>query len=448
MINDLTRKSRAKADKITSKITFIFLINTSNFMENILITHFKNVDIICMEIISYNYNTYSTAPEKKTFKFTKFRNSPELTYDDILFDSYSKKEREPVTLKGIFDNIKAMLAYAKHMFIASARYWWLIPAVAVISSVPFFLSKILNLMESKAPVVSFENTDSQLLDYLDSLMSDFALESQSVDENGTLISESGAALFNSKSFKDTVSFQTYVVKNGDTISGIAKKFGLSNISTLIAANNISNVRNIVVGQKLTIPSIDGMYYKVAAGDNIASLASKYGARVEDILDVNDLTSDKLLVGQNIYIPGARMDASSLKKAMGDVAKWICPITAKYVISSYFGPRKDPISGISSNHKGIDLACPKGTSVKAAMKGTVAAAGWSNLYGNYVILNHEDGYQTLYGHMSKISVKRGQVINQGSQVGLVGSTGYSTGNHLHFTVYKNGTPVDPLKLIKK
>ena len=94
-----------------------------------------------------------------------------------------------------------------------------------------------------------------------------------------------------------------------------------------------------------------------------------------------------------------------------------------------------------------MACPTGTPIYAAMSGKVVVAGWSNVFGNYVIINHENGYQTLYGHLSKRIAQQGQRVSQGTRIGLAGSTGYSTGPHLHFTVYKNGKLVDPLTLLK-
>ena len=95
-----------------------------------------------------------------------------------------------------------------------------------------------------------------------------------------------------------------------------------------------------------------------------------------------------------------------------------------------------------------MACATGTPIRASMSGKVAYVGWSNIFGNYVIINHANGYQTLYGHMSKTLAKKGQVVDQSTKIGLVGSTGYSTGPHLHFTVYKNGNLVDPMSLIKR
>ncbi len=123
-------------------------------------------------------------------------------------------------------------------------------------------------------------------------------------------------------------------------------------------------------------------------------------------------------------------------------------SAKFYLTSQFGPRIDPISHVASNHNGIDMACPTGTPVYATRKGVVDVAGWHKQYGNYVVIRHADGYKSLYAHMSKLLTEKGEKVDQGDKVGLVGTTGYSTGPHLHFTVYKNNNLVDPLTLAFK
>ena len=153
----------------------------------------------------------------------------------------------------------------------------------------------------------------------------------------------------------------------------------------------------------------------------------------------------IVVGDKLFIPGAKLDSVTLQKAMGEV--FVYPITTSWRLSSRFGKRADPFTGVASNHTGIDMACPTGTPIRAAKSGKVAYTGYSSVFGNYVIITHADGYQTLYGHMSKILCKKGQSVTQSTKIGLVGSTGYSTGPHLHFTVYKNGKLVDPLTLLK-
>ena len=140
-----------------------------------------------------------------------------------------------------------------------------------------------------------------------------------------------------------------------------------------------------------------------------------------------------------------MDAAALKNAMGELFR--IPISAKFRWTSPFGYRIDPISGVRSFHTGTDMACPTGTPILAAMSGKVVKTGQTRVYGNYVIIDHGNGYQTLYAHMSKIIASKGQWVSQGTRIGLVGSTGYSTGPHLHFTVYKNGKLVDPMTVLK-
>ena len=116
------------------------------------------------------------------------------------------------------------------------------------------------------------------------------------------------------------------------------------------------------------------------------------------------------------------------------------------ISSYFAGRIDPITGKKSNHGGLDLAAPGGSPILAANSGTVIIAGYHYSYGNYVVIDHGGGVSTLYGHSSKLLVSRGQKVSRGQQIAKVGTTGRSTGNHLHFEVRINGQRVDPLPYI--
>jgi murein DD-endopeptidase MepM/ murein hydrolase activator NlpD len=113
------------------------------------------------------------------------------------------------------------------------------------------------------------------------------------------------------------------------------------------------------------------------------------------------------------------------------------------LTSGFGYRKDPISGVRKFHNAIDIAAPRGTPVYAYTNGKVVTAGWGNMTGNYVVIDHGGGLRTKYLHLSSISVSAGQTVKVGQKIGGVGSTGYSTGNHLHFEVTKNGVAVNPL-----
>ena len=293
--------------------------------------------------------------------------------------------------------------------------------------------------------LKLDTNDTLDIENLNRLMASFALEgSADYDESG-LILNTDTLTMPVQSFKQPVSYQTYKVKNGDTISGIAKKFGLRNISTLISVNDIGNVRQLCAGQRLKIPSIDGIVYTIKKGDSINSIISKNNIKFEDLLDVNELTTETLTPGAQLFLPGVGLDSNTLKNAMGDLFR--IPIAAKFKWSSPYGYRIDPIAQVRAFHTGTDLACPMGTPILASMSGKVTFTGINRVYGNYVIIDHGNGYQTLYAHMSKIIATKGQWVSQGTRIGLVGSTGYSTGPHLHFTVYKNGKLINPMTVLK-
>jgi len=299
---------------------------------------------------------------------------------------------------------------------------------------------------TKALIINAEDALDLLA--LDKRMSDFALEVVEVDENGMIVDASleTEPVLSAAALSQPVEYQTYKVKSGDTISGIALKFGLRNISTLISVNDIGNVRQLGAGQKLKIPSIDGIIYTVKAGDSLNSIASANKVKLEVLLDVNELTSEILTAGQQLFLPGVGLDQKTLQSRMGEL--FIIPIKASFRWSSPYGWRADPFTGVQSFHTGTDLACPEGTPIYASMGGTVSDVGTTRIYGNYIIINHGNGYQTLYAHMSKTIAKKGQWVSQGSKIGLVGSTGYSTGPHLHFMVYKNGNRIDPMTVLKQ
>ena len=325
-------------------------------------------------------------------------------------------------------------------------------ALSIAVLVPVYIYFNIDIRDNSFSLVdltSHSSTGSEEIRFLDSTMEHFAFDFQGlIDSDGNVLDSEGNVILTEPSFREPVTFETYRVKSGDTISGITKNAGLSNVSTLIAINDISNVRSLRSGQKLTIPSMDGLLHTIKEGESLASLSVKYGVTVEDLLDVNDLASQELEVGKALFIPGAKLDNNTLHSALGDL--FICPLTRKYTISSKFGSRVAPAdikTGRITQHTGIDMAVPQGTPIRSSMAGKIVYAGYSPVYGNYVIIDHGNGYQTLYAHMYKILVSINQSVSQGTQIGLVGSTGYSTGPHLHFSVYKNGKLIDPLTVLK-
>jgi murein DD-endopeptidase MepM/ murein hydrolase activator NlpD len=240
---------------------------------------------------------------------------------------------------------------------------------------------------------------------------------------------------------DSFRWESYTVRSGDSVSKIAAAYSVS-MDAIIASNNITNARRLREGASLRIPNMDGIPYTVRKGDSLSGISATMDVPLEVILDANNIESEIINTGMTLFIPGARMRGEDLRQALGDL--FIYPIRGR--LTSPFGWRSDPISGNRRFHAAIDLAAPTGTPIKAAMDGRVSTVGYNSVYGKYIIISHGNGFQTWYAHMSVTSVAQGASVRQGARIGEVGSTGYSTGPHLHFAVYKNGKPVNPLEVL--
>ena len=236
-------------------------------------------------------------------------------------------------------------------------------------------------------------------------------------------------------------WKSHKVQRGESVYKISRDFGIS-METIVASNNIKNAKRLAEGTVLRIPNMDGIPYTVKKGDSLSKISASMNVPLEVILDVNDVRTDVISAGQFLFIPGARMAPEEFKLALGEM--FIYPIKGR--LSDPFGWRIHPIHGVRSYHAAIDLAAPAGTPVKAAMDGKVSATGYNRILGNFIILDHSSGYQSLYAHLSAFAVKQGLNVIQGSKIGEVGSTGESTGPHLHFAIYKNKRPVNPLDLL--
>ncbi len=234
---------------------------------------------------------------------------------------------------------------------------------------------------------------------------------------------------------------SYRVRAGDTLSVIAQRFGL-NVDTIISFNNIRNARNLLAGRRLQVPNKDGLRYRVRRGDSLGKIARVHRIRLESLVDWNGLTSAVIVPGQELFIPGAQLSTNARNLVLGKL--FVFPTKGR--LTSRFGYRPNPFTGVREFHNGLDVGNIIGTRVGAAMRGKVARVGYYAGMGKFVILIHPDGYQTLYGHLDKISVKRGLRVSQGQKIGEMGNTGYSSGPHLHFTIFKNSVPVDPLKYL--
>lgn len=243
-----------------------------------------------------------------------------------------------------------------------------------------------------------------------------------------------------------ITYQTYRIKSGDMIGFIADAFDVSQ-DTIISVNNIKQSRLIKPGDYLKIPSMSGIIYTVKKnGETAATIAEKYKVNADKCASANNVSLDtELKAGTSLFVPDAELDWATRQEINGDLFKK--PLHARYYLSSYYGWRNSPFNaGSRTFHGGIDMAVSQGTPIYAALDGTVTAVGYNATYGNYVIITHHSGYKTLYGHMKSTACKRGNFVYTNTVIGYVGSTGMSTGPHLHFTVYKNGKTINPLTVL--
>jgi murein DD-endopeptidase MepM/ murein hydrolase activator NlpD len=232
-------------------------------------------------------------------------------------------------------------------------------------------------------------------------------------------------------------YTSYKMESGDNISTLAMNFGL-NQDTLLSINDIKNSRSIPTGKILRIPNQDGISYKVKEGDNLQGIAEKYNVEISALRTVNELFSERVNAGSTLFIPGVRMNQADLQEINGDLFIW--PVRG--YITSRYGYRPNPFGGGRSFHTGLDIGASTGTPIKAGMDGRVSTVGYNEVNGNYVVITHHSGYRSQYLHMSVVRVKSGAYVRAGDRIGDVGSTGLSTGPHLHFTVYKNGVTINP------
>jgi murein DD-endopeptidase MepM/ murein hydrolase activator NlpD len=251
-------------------------------------------------------------------------------------------------------------------------------------------------------------------------------------------------------------FTSYTVKQGDVLGKVAKNFGL-NTGTLISLNGIKNTRFLRIGQTLRVSNQDGVYYRVKKAESLAAIAEKHKADANAIIIANELFSDQVNVNKDLFIPGATMAWEEPQEVKHEIRQemrqevygdlFLKPVQGRF--TSGYGYRRSPFNNTRSFHNGLDIAAVTGTPIIAAMAGMVKSVGFDNTFGNYVVIDHlSTGYTTLYGHMSEIHVRAGTYVEAGDRIGDVGSTGQSTGPHVHFTVYKDGATVNPRNLIMR
>jgi murein DD-endopeptidase MepM/ murein hydrolase activator NlpD len=249
----------------------------------------------------------------------------------------------------------------------------------------------------------------------------------------------------------------YTVREGDTLSGIARSFSVS-VNTILWANEIKNSRSIKPGDKLVILPVTGLQHEIKKGETIFSIAKKYTDTkadekdikefAEDILAFNGLLQDvSLEIGSEIIIPDGEIQIQIAAPSRAPSYASRLPEIFGYYMRPVIGGRnsrstKRNPQGLHGNN-GVDLAIACGAPIVASAGGTVIVArnsGWNGGYGRYAVIAHANGTQTLYGHNSRVIVSVGQNVAQGQHIASVGSTGNSTGCHVHFEVRGAKNPV--------
>jgi murein DD-endopeptidase MepM/ murein hydrolase activator NlpD len=252
----------------------------------------------------------------------------------------------------------------------------------------------------------------------------------------------------------------YTVRTGDTLTAIANRFGVSAM-TVRWANKLDG-RRLPVGKELTIPPMNGLVVTAAEGDTLESLAKANRISADLIYQTNGLEDRSLVVGQTLILPGAvgQMPAVArqIVKPTRSTGTNVRP-PAAYTGGAFLWPVVGGSNYISQyfhyGHYGLDIAADYGSRVRAAGAGTVIFAGWKSNGGGYQVwIAHGSGLFTTYNHMSAVSVGNGQSVEEGQQVGRIGQSGWATGPHLHFEVWRGGEPwtaggsrVNPLIYLK-
>ncbi len=253
--------------------------------------------------------------------------------------------------------------------------------------------------------------------------------------------------------------ESYTVAGGDTLSSIASDYDLS-INTLLWANNLSVSSVLQPGDTLTILPLDGVKHTVLSGDTIAQIAYDYDIDQDEILDYNGMSSGAILsIGDELIIPGGEVQATTRSTSSAISSLFSTPTTTTTttsvtstqatgtgyllwptdlrVITQYYGWR----------HSGLDVDCYYDNYNYASDNGYVTFSGWNGGYGYVIDIDHGNGIMTRYAHNSALYVSSGQYVTVGQAIGLCGTTGYSTGTHLHYEVIVNGVKMNPLEYIR-
>lgn len=243
----------------------------------------------------------------------------------------------------------------------------------------------------------------------------------------------------------------YTVVEGDNLTALAQRFNLK-VDSLVMSNGFESADDTLsIGQKLLVPGVDALVYKIEEGDNFWTVADEFGMTEEEIVKANpEVDPQAVQVGALVLVPGnpervrplVASRSASRRSSPAQTGKLVTrPVGG--IVTDEFGWRIHPVYGTRHFHDGTDFNAPVGTPVAAAADGTVIMAQYYGGYGKAIKVDHGGGVVTLYGHLSSYDVEVGQKVAAGQVIARSGNTGTSTGPHLHFSVIVDGTPVDPL-----
>jgi murein DD-endopeptidase MepM/ murein hydrolase activator NlpD len=233
-----------------------------------------------------------------------------------------------------------------------------------------------------------------------------------------------------------IDVKLYRVREGDTLSGIAERFGMD-LDTIASLNREwgSGVHLIQIGEAIKIPNQDGIY--IAIDQDLDLLCAEKGVPVEVVYAVNGVDQTQISPGIELFFPGVQH--TGIERSVITGSAFLRPIAGW--LTSGFGYRRDPFTKEMHFHRGVDLAAAVGTPVRAALDGRVVVVGSDPVLGNYLLIRHQISYSTLYGHLSQVWTASGATVTRGQRIGAVGNTGKSTGPHLHFEIRRRGVPVN-------
>jgi LysM repeat protein len=264
----------------------------------------------------------------------------------------------------------------------------------------------------------------------------------SMVQNNSVVSQGSILTDIIDEFSDkSTEITSYEVQEGDSLSLIATDFGIK-LNTIIWANNLKNANSISPGTILKIPPIDGVIHKVRKGDTINTVASKYGAETAKIIEYNNLPLDGTIqIGTDIIVPDGKIKGSTAVAQSANTTKRFS------YLPDYGGYFALPATGFNwgriHGRNGVDVANACGTPIYATADGTISLAkntGWNGGFGKYIKMSHPNGTESLYGHLSKILVSVGETVKKNQQIALMGTTGNSTGCHIHFEVHGGKNPL--------